>query len=738
MRVTSADLTARQVAETGVYLVLVTLLATSASAYLLARLGYFERTRSHRRVPRSTLDDHFDRVKPSMVVLVPSYKEEVRVVRYTLLSAALQEYPDLRIVLLIDDPPNPTDAVNQELLENARQLTKSVHEQLEQPRRRFEQALEQFDARMARHAFADEATLKVLANTYDEAAKWLDSTSEEFELEDHVDHFFQIEVTSRLSRDMRATADAARLAARDPNANISSTRVRQLYVRLVNTFQAEVTSFERKSFASLSHEPNKAMNLNSYIGLMGGSYAIVQSPAGPVLLDAEDGAPDLTIPDAEFLLTLDADSILLPEYCLRLVYEMGLEENSDVAVSQTPYSAFRGARSRIERIAGATTDIQHIAHQGSTQFGASFWVGANAVIRKSALMDLEKTSREGGFAIRTFISDRTVIEDTESSIELDSLGWRIYNYPERLSYSATPPDFGSLVIQRKRWANGGLVILPSLIRRIRRSKDGRPRIAMAALFLRTSYLASIAWSSIGIPLLLFYPFEGHLLSRMAILTALPYFWAMSSDLKRSGYRRRDIFRVYGLNLLLVPVNLMGTIESVVQAIGGQKMAFARTPKVGSRTVAPPAYVILPLVIMVWSAWTLRRDIQEEAYFHGAFAATNMVMMAYASVAFIGLNNIVVDVLISIRNFIYRPVQGESSREPLPDWASVIYVGNSPGDQGRPNAPLAVSLAAQDAFTGADTAQRVTKRSAGKRSTIEAGSSTKSAPRRSKATGSRTR
>ena len=34
-------------------------------------------------------------------------------------------------------------------------------------------------------------------------------------------------------------------------------------------FQVEVTSFERKRFVNLSHEPNKAMNLNSYIALIG-------------------------------------------------------------------------------------------------------------------------------------------------------------------------------------------------------------------------------------------------------------------------------------------------------------------------------------------------------------------------------------------------------------------------------------------------------------------------------------
>ena len=59
--------------------------------------------------------------------------------------------------------------------------------------------------------------------------------------------------------------------------------MRQLYRRLVWTFRAELTSFERKRYVSLSHEPNKAMNLNSYIGLMGGSYGIRETPAGAVL-----------------------------------------------------------------------------------------------------------------------------------------------------------------------------------------------------------------------------------------------------------------------------------------------------------------------------------------------------------------------------------------------------------------------------------------------------------------------
>ena len=58
------------------------------------------------------------------------------------------------------------------------------------------------------------------------------------------------------------------------------------------------------------------------------------------------------------------------------------------AIAQTPYSAFPGSATRLERIAGATTDLQHIVHQGLTYYDATFWVGANAVIRKRALDDI--------------------------------------------------------------------------------------------------------------------------------------------------------------------------------------------------------------------------------------------------------------------------------------------------------------------------------------------------------------
>ena len=684
---------ARGTIEAAVYLLLVSLLTASATAYLLARLGYLQRVRDHRRTPRALIDAAFDESNPTLTVIVPSYREQPHVIRQTLLTAALQEFPSLRLVLLIDDPPNPHDPDALRLLEAARALPEQLAALLETPRRRFEEALDAFES-IGPESPITAADIELCAATYDEAATWLRSFTAGEEVVDHVDGFLVHEVLNRLVADLGGVARALGQAVA-ADAEISAARIRHLYRRLVWIFRADLTSFERKRYASLSHEPNKAMNLNSYIGLMGGRYRLRNTPRGTIHLPVRGGAFDLEVPDPDYVLTLDADSVLLPEYCLRLVAFMERADNADVGVVQTPYSAYRGAPTRIERLAGATTDLQHIVHQGLTRYDATFWVGANAVLRKSALDSVMVEEAHDGFSIRTYIQDRTVIEDTESTLDLRIHGWRLENYPERLSYSATPPDFGALCVQRQRWSNGGLVMLPRLLALIRSRKGTSRRALLVESFLRLNYLASIAWASLGLWLLLLYPFDQTLLSRYAVLTALPYFVAMSTDLKRCGYRRFDVFRLYGLNIMLLPVNTAGVLRSLGQAIGGQKVAFARTPKVSRRTIAPLAFVTIPFVIIVWSAVTLTNDIATRSYAHAAFSAFNAVLTLYAMLSLHGVRNTVGDIAHDIGDWLYRPVKQERAKVPVPDWVTVLYHGTAASGETQAGAAVAEALAAID-------------------------------------------
>jgi cellulose synthase/poly-beta-1,6-N-acetylglucosamine synthase-like glycosyltransferase len=315
-------------------------------------------------------------------------------------------------------------------------------------------------------------------------------------------------------------------------------------------------------------------------------------------------------------------------------------------------------------------------------YGATFWVGANAVIRKRALEDIVETRMVGGFEIKRYVQDRTVIEDTESSIDLGTHGWTLRNYPERLSYSATPPDFGSLIVQRRRWANGGLLILPKLWRQATERRRAGKRIPLIELALRVNYMSSIAWASFGLVLLLAFPYDSRLLSPLVLLAAIPYFWAMSSDLKSAGYKRTDVLRIYGFNLILLPVNLAGVLKSIQQAITGRKIPFARTPKVKNRTAAPLIYVLAPYAIVAFSLFTLYRDYLAQNWGNAAFAAFNAVLATWAILSYIGIWNSIVDVWVGATGwlFVERLPRQESQRiaplSPVLDWRSTLYHGRS--------------------------------------------------------------
>ncbi len=677
------------------YLVVVSFLSFSALMYLVARQGALQRFRDHVRVPRAELDRHFAAQQGSMTVLVPSYSEEPNVVRATLWSAALQEYPSMRVVLLLDDPPQPTDPVVAEQLSLSRNIANEIAQALAEPRQRFSDELLICELELAESPIVTPTAVRELAANYRWAARWLYRMGEAENVADHVDVFFIEQVLGGLAAELSLTADALTAAA-DENTAPTAERMLELHRRLLWTFSAELDTFERKLYASLSHEANKAMNLNAYIGLMGGHYQREDGPDGTVLrrVAASDDA-DFIVPDSDYLLTLDADSLLLRDYCLRLVYFLEQPDNARVAVTQTPYSSFRGAPTRIERLAGATTDIQHILHQGMSHYGAAFWVGANAVIRKRALEDIVEVETVGGFEVRRYVQDRTVIEDTESSVDLGTHGWTLANYPERLSYSATPPDFGSLIVQRRRWANGGLLILPKLWRQLReRRRQGHP-VSVIELALRVNYMASIAWASFGLVFLLAYPYDSRLLSPVVVCAALPYFLAMGSDLRYCGYRFSDIFRIYGFNLVLLPVNLSGVLKSLEQALTSKKIPFARTPKVKNRTAAPLLFVLAPYVIVAFSGLTLWRDVAAQNWGNAAFAGFNALLATTAILANIGVWNSIVDVWLGLTKWWYverkprtNAAAPEQPQTAALDWRAVIYHGHADGQA--PVAPATAS------------------------------------------------
>jgi len=198
--------------------------------------------------------------------------------------------------------------------------------------------------------------------------------------------------------------------------------------------------------------------------------------------------------------------------------------------------------------------------------------------------------------------------------------------------------------------------------------------------LRINYMTSIAWASFGLVFLLAYPYDSRLLSPVVLLAALPYFLAMASDLRYSGYKRSDVFRIYGFNLILLPVNLAGVAKSIEQAITSKKIPFARTPKVRNRTTTPLLYVAAPYLIIGFSLFTLWRDVQAGNWGNAAFAAFNAVLALAAVIAYIGVGTSLVDLWFGATNWLYvtpRRTATETERsadDATADWRTVLYHG----------------------------------------------------------------
>ena len=73
--------------------------------YQLTRIGQLKRHWNHRDDYSNIEALHRLDGSPTVSILVPSYKEQIPVVMQTIMSAALSEYPNRKITLLLDDPP---------------------------------------------------------------------------------------------------------------------------------------------------------------------------------------------------------------------------------------------------------------------------------------------------------------------------------------------------------------------------------------------------------------------------------------------------------------------------------------------------------------------------------------------------------------------------------------------------------------------------------------------------------
>lgn len=607
----------------------------AAMLYNVCLIGNYLRQLRERVPDAHEVETIFDKPAPTLTVLIPSYKEERIVIWQTMLSAALSAYPAKRVVLLIDNPPAPNNAEDRKQLDDTRALPVELQTQFSEQTAHYMAAKADYEHRATLGNIDSVEELQRIASLYDKVADWFDGVTMEVTGGAAIDtlafdlRFFVEKILRTPAQQHRDRAAACRVAT-----DATAFDLTHHYNLLSSLFNVEFASFERKQYVNLSHDANKAMNLNSYMQLIGKSWKEVETDKGLTLelTTAEDAT--FSVPPTDYINTIDADSLMTHDYVSRLVYFLERPENAKVAVAQAPCSSIPGSSVEIERIAGAVIDVQYHTHQGYTFWYASFWVGANAMLRMTALDAIKETVTADGKTVTIYIQDRTVIEDTESTIDLVEKGWLLYNYPARMTFSATPADFGSLLIQRRRWANGGLIILPKLLRyAFKAPKNLR---LVKEIFMRFNYLAMTTLSIAVMYLFAFYSFSPRLSTPLLIYANLPLLFLYARDLKICGYKYSDVLRVTALNLMLLPIITAGVLKQMEQIFTGRKVPFARTPKVKDRTGAPALYYLMELVMIGYCLYMAVDHALQEEWSPVIYSCINLALLLYALIRFVGI------------------------------------------------------------------------------------------------------
>src|SRR5205809_1430630 len=135
----------------------------------LTRIGQLKRHSDHRDDYSNIEALHGLDGNPTVSILIPSYKEQIPVVMQTIISAALSEYPNRRITLLLDDPPlyGGADLLT---LSATRDIVAELNETLAGAADRFRVAARDYFERTSLGAVVISRERQIIGTLFDDAA----------------------------------------------------------------------------------------------------------------------------------------------------------------------------------------------------------------------------------------------------------------------------------------------------------------------------------------------------------------------------------------------------------------------------------------------------------------------------------------------------------------------------------------------------------------------------------------
>jgi cellulose synthase/poly-beta-1,6-N-acetylglucosamine synthase-like glycosyltransferase len=179
--------------------------------------------------------------------------------------------------------------------------------------------------------------------------------------------------------------------------------------------------------------------------------------------------------DADFVLTMDADHIPLPNFLERTV---GYFDDPKVAFVQTPQTFYNTDSFLFRRpLSGSASTwseqsmFYDCIQPAKNRWNSSFYVGTSAILRRTAIDSV------GGFATGT------ATEDIHTSLRIHAKGWKSVFVPEVLAYGLEAASLKEFYKQRRRWAAGSLGLLF-------RSPDSPLRAKGLTIMQRLNYISA--------------------------------------------------------------------------------------------------------------------------------------------------------------------------------------------------------------------------------------------------------
>lgn len=158
----------------------------------------------------------------------------------------------------------------------------------------------------------------------------------------------------------------------------------------------------------------------------------------------------LQLTSGEFIVTLDADHVPMPELIDQLISFFADPAVAIVQTAQDFYNldSFQHLTKWEKRYAWQQQELFFgVIQPGKDGYNAAFYCGSPAMLRRQALEEI------GGFATES------ITEDMHTGIRLQKRGWRVVYYNRTLARGLAPQTFVGFATQWQRWGHGAMQVL---------------------------------------------------------------------------------------------------------------------------------------------------------------------------------------------------------------------------------------------------------------------------------------